>query len=597
MRMKKASILCFVLALFGTGLARAESAAGGPAAKLPPEVVVFAEVSDLLSAEAKLMDFVQQIAPEAPMERFTNRMPEDVFRTTDPSTVDMSKPLQVVLLAPPYLHEATAVFSVTDAARYLDSLEPALTKQRDEGAVHVYARGGTGRPLVIGIEGNRAVMGRNAEAVGKVLALVKAGSLSAGTVFQGSDAGGMVRLKQLLGALDAEGKNPFTVAKIVGGQFAGMGAPGGMDMRGIVNAYVDAAESLALQMETVSGRFSMDLDAATAAVRVEPVAGSRLAKYMAEMPGGDLDLLQYLPADSIFVFAGHIGDLSPLVDWYGKVLAAMAPAAAGPPGKGLLDAARQSLAYMGNEVAFSVSSGGEGPLLLSSAMKVKDAQGMERLLQDLPARMAEFRSVQEQMGVVTNLKVTPKAVTYDGLDITEMEFQYEFHPRPGPLGAMMAAQQKAAVTAFWGTDVKGYGAFRGDTYFYTQGTGALDALKAMLDGKVKPAAGSQQMAAALKGMPPKPVAAGYISLQGAATFALSMVRTMTSQMQGQPGQPGMPAIPKVQFAEAPPEGFAAWVAEGGAFETQVRIPLQAVVSVVDGFRQMQRPQEPFMQKP
>jgi hypothetical protein len=283
--MRKASVLLVVLVLWGTGLARAESAAGGPGAKLPPEVLVFAEVRDLLSAEAKLMDVVQQIAPDAPMQRFTDWLPEKVFGTADPSTVDMSKPFQVVRLAPPYLHETVGVFSVTDAASYLDSIVPALAKQRDEGALHFYTRAG-GIPVVIGIEGNRAVAGRTAEAVGKVLALVKSGTLSADPVFQGSDAGCMVRLKQFLSALDAEGGNPFDTARLVAGQYASMAASSGTDMRAMVSAYLDGAEAVATQLDTVTVQLALDKVAATATVEAQPSAGSPVAGYLAQLHGG-----------------------------------------------------------------------------------------------------------------------------------------------------------------------------------------------------------------------------------------------------------------------------------------------------------------------
>jgi hypothetical protein len=590
--------------------------------KLPADVLAFFEVGNLLSFEGKVRDVAQEVEPTAMVPSFTQEMPSRVFRTADASTVDMTKPFEGVVLMPPYHHEAVLIFTVTDPARYLDSLQD-LVKQRDEDGVHVYAtaprQGGPpgqeapqaeggptqgGKAVVIGIEGNRAVMGSNAEAVKKVIALIKAGNFSAEPAFKDSDAGGMVRLKVLLDALDAEGRSPFATMKQSVAMMPQMGAPAGMNVSELLTAYVDGIEALAKQLDTATGRLSVDKTTIAGSFAVQPVADSGVAKYLSQTAaGGGLELLKYMPSGAMIVADAKFGDLMPLTEWYGKVMASVLPGESQAAVKAMTDLMHESLANLGNEMAMSVSRNGEGPLLLVSATKVKDVSAMKRIVESMPARMQGFLEAQKAMGMTTTVKANPNAISYAGLQISEWEFNYDFNvqPPPGPFGPQQAAMQKAMITAVWGAEVKAYSTFKDNTLLHTQGAGALDALKGILDGKTKSVAGSEALAAALQGMPAKPVAEGYISLQDLAGFFMSTLieagfRQAMMQAMVPVGQ-AMPAMPKPEFKPAPPIGFAAQIAEGGTLEGQIRIPVEAISSIADGIKSMNQPAEAFRMQP
>jgi hypothetical protein len=526
----------------------------------------------------------------------------------------MTKPFEGVVLAPPSHRELVLIFSVTDSARYLDSLKD-LVKQKDEDGVHTYTTGGGpsgqeapqaapqgGKVVAIGIEGNRAALGQDAEAVKKVLALIKAGSFSAEPTFKGSDVGGTVRLKALLDAMDAEGKNPFAAMKQSFAKMPQMGAAPGMNVSKMLSAYVDALEALARQVDTATDRLSIDKTAIAASFAMQPVAGSGIAKYLSQASGGELELLKYLPAGAMVVVDGKVGDLTPLSEWYAKIVTSILPEESQAAVKAMTDLMQESAANLGNEIAMSVSQSAEGPLLLESATKVKDVSVMKRIVESLPARMQGFMEAQKAMGLTMTVKVSPNPISYAGLQISEWEYHYDFNvqPQPGPFGAQQAAMQKAMISAFWGADVKAYCTFKDNTVLFAQGAGSLEALKGIIDGKTKSVADSEALAAALQGMPAKPVAEGYISLQDVAGFGVGLVRQAMMQAMMPAGQ-AMPPMPKPQFKPAPPIGFASWVTEGGAVETQVRVPVQAIISVYDGIKSMlpqaQKPAGPTSMPP
>jgi hypothetical protein len=140
--------------------------------------------------------------------------------------------------------------------------------------------------------------------------------------------------------------------------------------------------------------------------------------------------------------------------------------------------------------------------------------------------------------------------------------------------------------ALWGRPMMVYEAVKDDVSLHAHGAGSLDALKAMLDGPGKAIVGSEGLAAALQGMPEDRVAVGYLSLQGLAGFAVGAARKAM-----------MPQMPQFSFAEAPAIGFAVSVLPGGALHGQLRVPVAAVRSTVDGFRTPAQPAEPFLMQP
>lgn len=594
--MKRASVLCAVLLLLGSAVASGQPSA---AQKLPQEVLVFAEVGSLVSFQQKMTDLVVQLDPDAMVDDLTEEMPEDVMKTLDPSTVDLQKSFHVVILEVEQISEPVFVFTVTDPARYLDSLIPELDEEGEEDGIHVYfeapgdfgAGDEWGNPLAIGIVGNRAALGSDVEAVKKAVALMEAGALAAEPLFADADMGGMVRLRRLLDALDAQDQNPFDLLRrqMSMGMAMGMamGGAGGMDMQGMVETSLDGVEGLALQIDAAEGGFSLPEGSIEAWARMQPVEGSGLAEYVAQMPRGSLDLLKYLPADALAVYGGKIGDISPFAEWYGRLIEAMVPAEDDSSAEALTALMLEGAAAVGDEMAVAFSRSPEGPLLVVSACKSKDAVAMQRFFEAMPERLSE---AQAALGVRTEMTLHPAAVSYKGCEITEWEFDYQFGETFGafPPGMDMTAVQEAAVKAAWGDPMKGYSTFLGDVCLYAQGVGSLEALKAAIDGQAQSLAGSDKFAGALAGRAETPIFVGYLSLE---EFVAVYVDIIKASLAGA-GMAQM--IPDFRFESGPPISVAVWVTEEGAVEKRVHVPVSAITNIADGVRQAIVPQEPFM---
>ena len=168
--MKCAKMLCVAILLAASGVAQGQPAA---AEKLPDQVVVFAEIHNMVSVGQKLQNLAMAIQPDAVIPPLAQLAPAMLLKTMNPAAVDLQKPFQVVILAPPLHRSVVLVFSIVDPETYLGSLLPTIQKVKDEGSLHVYTEGS--RPLIIGTVGNRAALGRDPEVVGQVVALMEAG--------------------------------------------------------------------------------------------------------------------------------------------------------------------------------------------------------------------------------------------------------------------------------------------------------------------------------------------------------------------------------------------------------------------------------------
>jgi hypothetical protein len=601
------------LLALGTGLAYGQQS---QTASLPEQVIAFAELNDVVSLDAKLMALVARIAPEVPVPPLAAVLPMGALKTADPATVDLTKPLQVVVLEPPLHTSPVLVFSVTDGQAYLDSLVDGVEKERDEGKVHVYKEGEAGldeedwedddwgeeegwsegleQPLAIAVAGGRAVLGRDVEAVKGALALLEAGSFSGQPLFQGSDAGGMVRLKRLLDTLAAEGTNPFEMMRGMAAMSAGMGPTPGPDPRAILEVYVDALEAMAKQIDVAAAGVSLDETAITAWSRGRAVEGSGLAAYIAQTPSGDLELLQHLPPDAMLVFATKLGDLTPVATWYGRIFEALAPAEEGTPAGKLGEILTEAVGLLGGEIAMAAATGPEGGLLTSTAYSVEDVDGMKAFLGSVPELMVEFSDALKPLGVAFGLTYNPAAASHAGHEIGEWRYDLQFSgPEGMPNAEGVAAMQQNMVAAFWGGSMATYETFSGDVCFQTQGTGALDAVKRMIDGQAPSAADSEFLAAAMEGMPENPMAVGYLLPGKFISFYLGALVKASSAG----GMPVMipPQLANIEFESGAPIGFGAWVADDGAVEKRFRIPIETIAGITDGFRQaFMPPQEGMM---
>lgn len=600
--MKKASVLCVAVTLLVSAVAHGQSPA---IERLPDGVVLVAEVGDITSFDQNLAGLIRQIDATAMVPPVGQMIPAMVLKTMDPFSVNLQEPFRVVILKPPLHTSPVLVFGVADPVRYLDSLMPHIQKERQEGNVHVFRESapdqglgggdaGEGEPLIIGLVGDRAAMGQHIEAVTSVVALMEGGSLPPSRLFEDGDVGVAVRPKTLLDALDAAGQNPFDLLRTML-PMATMRAGPGMDpqqMMAMLNAELDAVEALVRQLDAMSLTIGLGQDDIVFTTRMRPVEGGGVSNYVASVPGGDLDLLQYMSADSMALIGGKLGDLGPFLEWYGGILETFMP---GPAEPGSVEAwkaiMRESADVLGGEFAIAIGGGEQGALGITEAFMVKDPAQMDKLIDGFIALSQDLLAGYAQMGMKMEFQVHRDAVSHAGRDITIMEFDFQFAPVEGMPGAEgIAAMQQSMMDLMYGKERKAYSTYLDDAMIYTLGDGALDALKGIIDGLARPAADSDKLAEALTGMPPQPIAVGYLYLGEIADLIIRFARTAIAGT----GQEVPSELESIRFESGPPIGFASWITDDNVVEKRLRIPVAAIRSIVVGIQraQLAPPQAP-----
>ncbi len=578
--MKRVSVLCVVAVLMASAVAYGQTP---PVDRLPEGVVAVIESPNLTLLEQGLAGFVQQVSPETLVPPIGMMLVAQALKTGDPLSVDMQQPFRVVVLAPPRHTSPVLVCSVPDAGRYLSSLEGTmLQKQADEGNVHIYADGG--QQFVVGTAGTQVAVSNDVEAVKTVVGLIEGGSLPAGPLFEDCDLGAAVRVKKLLDALDAMGQNPFEQVRqnlpspdsMAPG--VGMNAQQGMKM---LKAELDAAEAIAGQVDALNLAIALKPDAIVVTSYMRPVAGSGLANYVASVPEGDLELLRYVPADSVAVVGLKIGDLGPFMNWYAGFMEATMPTAGeGTPMPAFVDLMRKSASLMGHELALGFAIGEQGHLRVVEAAAITDPAAMQEFVQQAVQQMPGLMARYEQMGMKMSFNVTPNALSYGGHDLTELDFGIQFVPVAGmPGGEQMAAMQQKMIELMYGPEMKGYWTYLDGNLVYVQGDGALDCLKQVIDGAIRPAAGSDRLAEATMGMPSGPRSVAYFSLSDFANWMVKVVQAVVAQQAGQVP----PQLAAMKFDAGPAIGGASWVADG-VVRKQCRIPVAAVRPIVAGIQ-------------
>jgi len=567
--MRKASAVCAFVALLACVAAEAQA---GPLATLPEQVVALVEIGDVGALDQAVSTYAAMASPAGPIPPLAYVLPASVLKTVDPLSVDMNRPFRILVLAPPLHLKPVFVFGVPDPAEYLQSLAPGIKKVADQGDLHVFTDGD--RTIVIGTAGKRAVLGQDPQAVGEALRLLKAGSIPDGPVFTDCRAGAAVRVQKLLHDLDALGQNPFAqFLQVVAAQ--ARTDPEAAQIQRVLEAELKGIESVLRQTVALSASIKLDGGDLTLVFEAAPAPASGLAKYISSVPTGEPKLLPYVPADSVGVFAFKVGDLGPFLDWSMGIVRAMVRPGEGETEAGALsELARAALNAAGKEVA--VAFGGKDSLVITRAVEVRDKAALEQVMPRL-LRQVEKAMKNATIGGVYGLDVQQNATSHAGHAISSVTFELGMPAAPN-VPPQLAEAHRLMLDMFLGKERKGYWSYKGDVMLYTQGDGALDELKALLDGSDPGFAGSEGHKAVTEGAPAATMAVGYLSLGKLGNLVLGLWKRL-AQAQGQTVPLQAAAI---KFEEGPPVGLLVRVTPEGAVEKRVRIPAGAIRVIYDG---------------
>ena len=551
---------------------------------LPDDVLVIVEVANLSEATGRLQKLAKELNPGwMQVQDSLLGMTRAGLQALNADTIDLTKPVRLVLLGPPLHTHPVVLFTVPDTQAYLGDIP--LARKGQNGDVHIFAAGpGAGGEIAIAVAGRIGVMSNAAEAVDKVTKLVNADSLPAG-LLKGADLCAMVRINKLLSRLADSGMDVFKMAGDKMDESARMAAQMGMPpqqqkMLKIVPELLSGVKALAMQVEAVQLNISFTPDALVMEKLVQPVKDSGLENYIAETPAGPSALMKYMPADAIGACSAKMGDTKPVADWLVRVAEAFLPEG----GEADLKVIRDHFDKWSDAVdeqAGAMLANPDGTLCICVAQSLREGKDPAELQKASMNMMEATGGFQKAMGMKMDIKLTPDAVTHAGHAITEWEITYDILPMEGVdpnMAAQMQQMQVQMQKLIWGEDLKGYSTIIGNHYIYTQGGGALDELKAMIEGKAR-LAGSDGLKAALPDAPENLVAVGYVSATALMNWYIGLFQRMMGMMM-----PGMaPNMGGMEAPKADPIGFYCTVAEDRVVTQRLTIPVsvgKSVMSVV-----------------
>jgi hypothetical protein len=578
-------LVCVVLVSAACALVHAEPVVP---AKLPADVVAFVEVGNLNGAVGKVAGLVGQVDPQLGMmiPAQAAMIPPALCKTQNAASVDMARPLRVVVLAPPMHASAVRTFGVTNADTYLNGI--LLQKQATVGKIHTY--GQMGQTFCVAMVGQRAVTGESPAAVKKVAEMVSSGTFGDKPLLTGGDAGAVLRVGKLMAGLRQAGMDPFEKAR------EAVQDAWPPQMQGMLSGYFATAESLVGQIEAVALGLSFEQDALVISEHLQPVQGSTLANYFTGVGKGTPALVKYMPADAMLFFAAKTGDIKPLAEWYANFLAAMMEMASQAAPAGQADPAamieqistmmRKWAEVFGGEMAWAAAPSPGGGLSIATATSVGDMAKTKELMASSPEVIKSMGAAMAQSGMTMDLQVKENAVTHAGVGITEWQYTMDFQPQVG-MGPQEVAMQKAMMDLLLGKAKKTYFGFHNGALLQGQGDGALAALMAMIDGKNR-LPGSATLEEAMTGMPEEPVVLGYANVTVLGNQVIAML--------GEAGLPGVgPMLEGKRLADAPPVALAITIADNGAVSCRTRVPVAIAKSIYDLVKEIRTQMQPGMQ--
>lgn len=574
--MKLLTALCAAFVLTVSAVCQGQTAPDN----LPDGVVVLVEAANPAHAWQDLQGTAGAVVAGSQLPPLAG-LAGKLVSTKDPSTMDLNGSIQLAFPAASLTDPSACalVFHVADVKAYLDSLAPGMQKVRDDGDLAIY--GEAPSEIAIGSAGKRIVMGRGAageKAAAEVLSLLKAGHWPEKAIAGEDDIAVAVRPAGLLKALSAQGKDPFAAMKsgMQRSMQTGGGQPSG-PMEGVVAAEVDLVQDMLQQCDTFVLTASFSADDVVLKNRMRFVPGGSISACLAGLPPGKLQLQRFIPADAMGAVVGKVGDMSALLKAYEGFLRKMAEAwgADKAGADAIVKFAQDMVGVMGHEVAEAGVLNPDGTMCLVYAGETTDPAAMQQLFDSMPALLAHFSGPAPGMPKI-GMTASAEPIVYKDHKITEWTYSFEFRPVPGvPNAEAMAAMQQKMIEAMYGTEMKAYGTFLGKTWLMAYGSGALDRMKATIDGEAT-GEGSKRLEAAAAGMSGDQDVVGYLSLTDAARWYLRLLSTMLPQF------PLPIDLKTIEFAKAPDVGISARMAGKDLAEAQVRVPTAAIKSLVEG---------------
>lgn len=585
--MKRLVAVLLVLAL-STGNALAQPAWD----KLPEDVTAVVEVRDMHNLGPRLQQAVMQISPMFMIPPPGPTVTSQALKTHNYVSVDLEAPFRVIVLAPPLHETPVTLYSVNDPALYIDSLFQNIEQEKLEDGIHhlreqresfdpTMDSPGAGRPLYIGFSGQTAAMGRGLEAVRRAVTVLKEGNLPSEPLFE-ADAGAMVRVGQLMQRLEETGQDPFAGFRAAMTQMP-LQNP---QQRAAMETNIRMVEAFVDQTEALSAECVLQESALVSTFALKPVVGGGIEQFLAEMPGGDLDLMKHLPGGAIAAVDARMAGMEVFMDWMLDQWRTSLgeEAESNEAFQVMVDAMESWASVQTGEFAFALYGERGAPGTLAEVFAVKDPDKARTALESAMANVGALAGMGTQPGFQFSTEEIPDVPSHGGRDISGWRMHYQFEAAPG-MQPNVVQLQRASIEATWGEEPKTYTTVADGRLLLTMGGEALERLQTMIDGPPESVSESGFLTESLADMPEGAVAEGFIV---PGRFANWYVGVMDAMMQPM----GFPLpLANMRFAPGPPVGFAVYVDEAHVVRKRVRLPFGSLTVLVQGVMTgMQQPQ-------
>jgi len=127
--------------------------------------------------------------------------------------------------------------------------------------------------------------------------MLEDGSLPAEPLFEG-DAGAMVRLRKLMQSLEEAGQDPISGLRRTIEQMPFQSAA----QRAAMETNIRMVEALIDQVEALSAECLVQQEALVTTFAMKPVAGGGIEQFVAEIPQGNVTLMERLPGGAMAGF-------------------------------------------------------------------------------------------------------------------------------------------------------------------------------------------------------------------------------------------------------------------------------------------------------
>jgi len=581
--LRKMSLVCVVTVALAASLAHA---APPMPKKVPSEVLVLIEAANIQATAARVKALVAKVAPATAegIPPVAMVLPMQLFKTGAADSVDLTKPVRVMILAPPLHTQPVFVFTVKNAQAYLGGI---MTEKK--GVVDgVNEFGGFGGDFSVQIVGSLGVLSENTAAVKKVVGIVAKAGIDAKPILAGGDICVGARVADSLASFKKVGIDPFMMAKgaltMLGGMGGmGMGGPDGdpqaaaqlQQMQAMGAHALGSLEKLADQIDSVGLTLRFEKNAVEIAKTWLPAKDSAVAKFINATPAGEFKTAKRLPADASTFLLMRISDPKPVLDWYVGFITAMGTDADPQAIAKIKAMLSKGAEAWGGELAGSVSFRPAATMLISYAESVKDVAAAKAFMRSGAELSNQIAAIQPEGAPKTTMELTPDAFTHAGVGIDKFTFDIAIPPNPN-MPPQMAAMQKDLITRFFGD--AGYSVVLKDAAVTCMGAGAQDGIRAAVDAKTS-LASSGKVVRALIGVKGKPVVIASADVSAGVNWALELTRIL---------QPGFPLPADMKMGKSTPAIFTMVVAPDGVVTNRIRIRHDVFTAVKDMVMQAQK---------